>query len=133
MNKCVIGIDLGGTYIKAGLVTTKGEILESWHRPTEEKQGKEAVLNRLFELTSEILEAEVLKSKGYEVAAIGIGSPGVIDSKNGIVIRVPGNIKDWSNTHLVKEFKSKFFLPVILDNDANVFDLPLPVLPNIAI
>lgn len=109
----VIGIDLGGTSIYGGIIDEQGEILKKSQRETFSANSKMDVLNRISEVIEELLEEEIL--------GIGIGSPGFIDSKNGRVLEVGGNIKDWKNTNIREEINKRFpSLPVFVENDANV-------------
>lgn len=109
----MIGIDVGGTSIYAGIITEQGEILKRSQRETFSVSGKIDVLNRISEVIDELLEEDIL--------GIGIGSPGFIDSKNGRVLEVGGNIKNWANTNIREEINKRFpGIPVFVENDANV-------------
>ncbi|NLZ47671.1 MAG: ROK family protein [Clostridiales bacterium] len=117
-NKCnyVIGIDLGGTKIKGALADLDGRILSSYTVPTNAFEGEEAVLGRINGVIGKVLE-EADKSVN-DIKAIGIGSPGPLDSKNGIIIN-SANLP-FKNFNIVKEVKKVYDLPVYLENDANV-------------
>lgn len=110
----VIGIDLGGTSIYGGLINEEGEILKRAERATGTGLGKVQVLDRISDLISELLI-------GGDVKGIGIGTPGFINSEEGKVLSVGGNIKDWAGTDIKGEL-SKIFkdLPIFVENDANV-------------
>lgn len=112
MNK-VIGIDLGGTSIYGGLIDSEGNILKRAARETTVAKGSNEVLKLIEEVIDELLEDDVL--------GIAIGSPGFIDSQEGKVLKVGGNIEGWANTdiraYLSKEFSN---LPIYVENDANV-------------
>ena len=69
-----VGIDLGGTYIKAGLVSAKGEIIKFARIPTQSSQPAEVVLNDI-----EMLIAELLEGQKGKLCGIGIGIPGLVD------------------------------------------------------
>ena len=75
----VIGIDLGGTKIRVGLVTAEGKLMlaETWPNPGE--QGPDAVVRRVVEGAQELLE-RVLMSRA-NVRAVGVGGPGPINDK----------------------------------------------------
>jgi glucokinase len=114
---CTVGIDLGGTKIYFALISEKGEILYE-HLDITGVSGGNNLLARLTAGCKTLLsEADNLS---VEVVAIGIGSPGRIDSKNGIVIDCTPNIKDWLGTNIRQAFASEFNLPVFVDNDANL-------------
>ena len=123
MTDCIIGIDLGGTNIKAGLISPEGEVIHRWKRLTEAHEGGPAILNRILDLASEILNYKSVKSGELVVKAIGIGSPGAIDHINGIVSSNTANLPGWGGTKIVESFESRFNLPTSVDNDANVFAL----------
>lgn len=114
---CTVGIDLGGTKIYFALVDENGEILYEFRHNTG-ASGGEDLLSQLTEGTKVLLkEAEHLS---LDVKAIGIGSPGRIDVKNGIVEDCTPNIKNWQGTNIKKAFAENFSIPVFIDNDANV-------------
>lgn len=111
--KKVIGIDLGGTSIYGGVIDEKGQILKRSQRDTFSAKNKTDVLNRISEVIDELLEENII--------GIGIGSPGFIDSIEGKVLEVGGNIGDWANTNIRKFINERFpNLPVHVENDANV-------------
>lgn len=109
--KKVIGIDLGGTKISGGLLEENGNILQSAKVDTQAEEGRDTVIKNIVSL---------IKKLPYDQAqAIGIGTPGFIDSENGIVT-FAGNIKGWTGTNLKKEIEKYFDIPVFIENDANI-------------
>lgn len=111
--KKVIGIDLGGTSIYGGLIDESGEILKRSIRDSKAQEGREKVLNRLSQVIEELIEGE-------KVEAIGIGSPGFINTEDGRVLSVGGNIQGWAYTHIREELKNRFKdIPIFVENDAN--------------
>lgn len=107
----VIGVDIGGTKINAAFISESGEIVEKVKVKTQADLGKDVVLKNI---------EKAIKMLPYDKAiAVGIGSPGFIDSENGIVT-FAGNIKNWSGLHLTDEVKKFIDLPVFLENDANI-------------
>jgi glucokinase len=111
-----IGVDLGGTNIKAGVVTRDGRILHqvsiktNAHRPADEVIADIAGAARL-----------VLREHGTdisEIESIGVGSPGAIDDKNGVVI-FAGNL-NWINVPLAQKLSDELGIPAYVSNDANV-------------
>ncbi len=109
--KTVVGLDLGGTLIKVGLVNEKGKILKKEQLPTLGKKGKRTVLSQMEKGVKFALKGE------KNVFGIGIGTPGLVD-KNGKVFSAP-NLPDWDNLPLKKLFQDKFHLPVVVENDVN--------------
>ncbi|HOK57292.1 MAG TPA: ROK family protein [bacterium] len=108
--KKAIGIDIGGTYIKAGLVNESGKILKKQQFPTlAEKNDREVVLYQI--------EKSIEFAYEEEVEGIGIGTPGVVDDQ-GIVYEAP-NLPSWDNLNLKKIFEDKFKKKVVVENDVN--------------
>jgi glucokinase len=119
--KISIGIDIGGTKIAAGLVTSEGTVLYKQMVPTA-TEGKDHIIFQLQQLIESLLE-EANKHDLSTVEGIGIGTAGQIDFKNGIVRSGTSNIKDWNDIHLKDEIQRVFTLPVWIDNDVNVVAL----------
>ncbi|MGL4520031.1 MAG: ROK family protein [Phocaeicola sp.] len=109
--KHYIGIDLGGTSIKGGVVSGN-LIIKEQSVETCAQEGGEQTLTQLYKLIDELLTPQTV--------AIGIGVPSVVDRVNGIVYDVQ-NIKDWNRVALRELVESRFGLPVSIDNDANCF------------
>ena len=110
-----IGIDIGGTSIKAGVVNEKGDILAK-HAVLTPKNDNNALLNAMLEsINKAIDEAGVQKS---DIEAIGIGNPGIVDRDKGILLEAT-NI-GFSDIP-AREFLRKHFgdIPVLVENDAN--------------
>lgn len=107
----VIGIDIGGTKINACLVDDSGNILERKEVPTNANRGRDVVLDNI---------KNAIYSLSYkDASAIGIGTPGFIDSKNGIVT-FAGNIKGWTGLNLKEAVEEFVNIPVFVENDANI-------------
>jgi len=119
MPRVAIGIDLGGTDIKAGVISEDGEILKRYKKPTEAHVGGRKVVDRIGDLIQEILESDVMQNRRDSLAGIGIGSPGLIDHEKGAITR-PVNIADWDYWINVREiFLDRFGIMTWVDNDAN--------------
>ncbi len=114
----VLGIDLGGTNIKAGLVDSNGTILKRKSLCTKADEGKDNVLGKLYNLCDGFFATAA--SEGMAISGIGIGTPGPALLDKGIIITLP-NFPDWNNVPLTKILKDRFGIPVILENDANAF------------
>ncbi|WP_422485293.1 ROK family protein [Gudongella sp. DL1XJH-153] len=114
--KRVIGIDLGGTKVNGAVVDESGEILK-WDTLSTSKSGSpEEVMDGIKELVH-------MLSEGENISAIGIGSPGFIDSVNGKVLSVGGNIEGWAGTEIKSPLEKEFKIPVQVENDANAAGL----------
>lgn len=106
-----IGIDLGGTNLRIGLFNEEGEIISEQSRPTEAEKGPDYTINNMAEVINK------LKSQ-YDIKAVGIGSPGPLLPKTGVIIEPP-NLPGWVNVPIVDLLEEKIGLPVSLENDAN--------------
>lgn len=115
MKKYVIGVDLGGTKITTAISDLTGDIIEKTTLATGSALGEEVVLSRIFDSISMVLEASKISEQ--DVRAIGIGSPGPLDSEKGIIITTPN--LPFKNYNLVKPIEEKFGIKTYLDNDAN--------------
>lgn len=113
--KYIIGVDLGGTKISCALSDLAGNIIETQVVSTNANEGEMAVLNRIINVIDKVmLNTNTSKE---DVKAIGIGAPGPLDAKKGIIVE-PANLP-FVNFDLVTPIKEKFNIPVFLDNDAN--------------
>ena len=110
-----IGIDLGGTNIAAGLVDENGKILYSASVPTLKERHWSEIVKDMAVLTERVVNESGRTLK--DVKAVGIGCPGSIDQKRGIVV-YSNNIV-MHNVPIAQEFRKYIDLPVFLENDAN--------------
>ncbi len=111
--KFAIGVDLGGTNVKVGIVSQKGKIIKKTSLKTEADGGPKKVIAQISAGINMLLEKNNYKLKG-----IGIGSPGVVSIKKGTVENPP-NLPGWGKVKLAKLFEKEFKLPVFIENDAN--------------
>jgi glucokinase len=111
--KYAIGVDLGGTNIKVGIVSRDGRIINKASLPTLAEKGEVKVISQIMKGIKEILSHNKLKVKG-----IGIGSPGIVSTKNGTVENPP-NLPGWEKVNLGKIIGKEFKLPVVVENDAS--------------
>ncbi|QLY80244.1 ROK family protein [Clostridium intestinale] len=116
MKNYVVGVDLGGTKISCALSDLEGRVVAQTTIPTLAHEGDNPVLGRIIKTIEMVLEEGNVETN--EVAAIGIGSPGPLDAKNGIIVTTPN--LPFKNFQLVKPIEEKFSIPTYLDNDANV-------------
>jgi len=111
-----IGVDLGGTSIKVGLVDNKGSIVLKEKIKTNPKRGYSEVIIDMANLINKIISDSHIENK--EIAGIGIGTPGTPDSKNGVIL-FSSNLY-FKNVPIRKELNKYIDLPIYLENDANV-------------
>ena len=110
----IVGIDIGGTNIVVGTVAEDGsELVGLVSAPTISEQGAEAVIERIVKLARASME----QARGKKIAGVGIGSPGPLNTKTGIVLLTPN--LGWTNFPLRDRLGQTLGLPATLDNDAN--------------
>ncbi|MBC8141243.1 MAG: ROK family protein [Armatimonadetes bacterium] len=117
----ILGVDLGGTNVRAAVTDHTGKILGSGRAPSNATEGIRNTVGRIADAAeTAIASAGVKKS---EIAGLGIGVPGHIDDKNGVVIWAPNFYEDglpYRNVALAEPVTAQIGLPVIMGNDANV-------------
>lgn len=107
----VVGIDIGGTMIKYGLISLDGKISAEGEIPTEAEKGIENLLKKI----SGIIEVYPKE----ELLGIAVSGTGQIDGNIGKVIGGNDIIPGWIGTDLVEMLEKKFSLPAVLENDVN--------------
>src|SRR5690554_3631849 len=108
-----IGIDLGGTKIKAG-VEANGTIIHQKKAFLKEKDCFSSTIDQVFNLIAPLAQ--------HDVKGIGIGVPSVVDVGRGIVYNVT-NIPSWKKVDLKGILEKEFAMPVYVNNDVNCFSL----------
>jgi glucokinase len=116
MPRVAIGVDIGGTSVKLGLVTGKGKVLLRDSFLTSTHTDRKELLDKLI-THIDILKKEARYRK-LKLMGAGIGAPGPIDVERGFVYSFP-NIRGWENTPLKELLRKKTKMPVFVDNDAN--------------
>ncbi|MFD2046066.1 ROK family glucokinase [Ornithinibacillus salinisoli] len=116
MKELMIGVDIGGTTVKLGFINVDGEIIDKWEIPTNTKNQGVSIVQDIWDSIDQ--KRIHLNINQDNVIGIGIGAPGFIDAKKGIVHEAV-NI-GWKDFHLAEELNKKSGLPVFLENDANI-------------
>lgn len=111
--KYIIGVDLGGTYIKLGIVSSSGKIKRKISIDTKAEGGPDKVINQIKKGIKELLSKNKLNIQG-----IGIGAPGVVTIKKGTVENPP-NLPGWTKVNLGRIIEKEFKIKVFVENDAN--------------
>jgi len=117
---CAIGIDLGGTFIKAGAVSAAGEILYQESRPTEVDKGCDAIIANIAGAAEAAREGAGLSWD--RIKAVGLGAPGVFDYDRGGLVHIVPNLPPLVGQPLITLVERKLNRPgvfVLLENDAN--------------
>ena len=117
-----LGIDLGGTNIQAAVYAPAkkdqqdGELLARASTKTLATEGAKAVVGRIVDLCDKVVSKADLKRS--DIAGLGIGAPGAIDIKTGVVLRAVN--LGWDDYPLAKVLGKEFKFPIVVDNDVNV-------------
>ena len=119
IRQLTIGIDIGGTKIAGGLLTTTGRLAESLVVPTMADRGSQASLRQVFHL----IECLIRQAGGKDrIRGIGICAPGPLNPRTGVVL-FPPNLPGWRNVPLGRMVLERFGVPALVENDANAAGL----------
>ena len=118
-SKIAIGIDIGGTSIKGGAITEEGKVLDIFSLPVNKENNQEEVINDLIKAINCFIKDHNYNEK--DLLGIGLGVPGSIDAKNGVVTY--SNNLNWHELPLGKLISEGTGLPVRMTNDANAATL----------
>lgn len=111
-----VGVDLGGTNIKAGLVGKDAGILVKKSIPTEAERGPDHILKRICHLIADVVEEAALPAE--LIGGLGLGAPGTLEIATGVV-RYPPNLPGWRNVPIIEYVSRETGFRSILENDAN--------------
>lgn len=114
MGSTIIGVDLGGTQMRAARFDEDLNILERVAEPTQARQGRDKVIERLLDVI-----ARVVPEDTNSLSGIGVSVPGPINPHEGTVV-APPNLPGWHNVPIRKIIQERFSTPTFLGNDANV-------------
>ncbi|MFQ6096254.1 MAG: ROK family protein [Armatimonadota bacterium] len=115
-DRLAIGIDVGGTALKSGVVSDSGDVLKNAETPSPAEEGREAMLAALKEVAQRWLEDPDVEME--RVQGIGVDTPGCVDETGTVVsevVRIPG----WRGTPIARIMADEFGLPAAADNDVN--------------
>lgn len=111
-----IGLDLGGTNIKAGVMDESAVVLAKLSVPTRAEKGPDAVIHNMAEAARQVAaQANIALD---DVDMIGIGTPGPVDYETGSVLAAP-NMPGWTNIRVRDKIIDELGRPAVLENDAN--------------
>jgi glucokinase len=113
--ECAIGIDLGGTHLRAALVDREGNILAHQRVRTHAAEGPDAVIGRILELISTVHATH----PDATVHGVGVAAPGPLNPESGMVITMP-NLPGWDDFPLRDRIAAAVNWPVAIGNDANL-------------
>lgn len=115
MVRFAIGVDLGGTNLRVAAVNENGGLFDQLSLETLVERGREDVVDRL---TGGILELVNRWKDRYQLAGIGVGIPGIIRMRDGILVASP-NLPGWENFNIRAQIAKRLNSPFFLENDAN--------------
>lgn len=113
----VVGIDLGGTKILAGVFSSSLEQVGLTKLSTKSQRGVDKVVERIARCAQDAVDEADLSFK--QIAGVGIGAPGAVDFGSGTVIFAP-NMEGWKDVPLKKELEKQLGVPVFVENDCNI-------------
>lgn len=116
--KYCIGVDIGGTFVKLGLFTVEGELLDKWQIPTRREDNSSHVLPDIAASLEEKLNEKGISKD--QVEGVGFGTPGPV-TEDGVAV-CPANL-DWVNKPVAKELSELTGLPCRGGNDVNTAGL----------
>ncbi|MDQ2844985.1 MAG: ROK family protein [Actinomycetota bacterium] len=111
----LLGVDIGGSKIAAGVVDPAGQIVRRWYRPTP-RSGGASVMREVIDIACEAM-------KSTDITAIGVGAPGVVDSRLGRVIAASAILPGWAGTEVGAMLRDSTGLPVAVCNDVHAMAL----------
>jgi glucokinase len=112
-DEVIIGVDLGGTRIRAAACDTQLNILERTETLTRAAEGRDATIERIKKIIRQVFPDD------KPVTGIGFSAPGPLNPKTGVVV-APPNLPGWHNVPLGDILQEEFGVPVYVGNDANV-------------
>ena len=120
MEPLLIGVDVGGTNVRMGIVTPDGRILKKIEYPTDMSRGSLDMMERLASRLRDFIREE--SEKGQPEIRVGVGIAGPVDQKRGVLI-APPNLPDLHGFPLREFLQKEISFPIVIENDANAFTL----------
>ena len=117
MSELALGLDLGGTKIRAGLIDQQGQLVIANTYPTDISNGREGIMNSIISAIAPLLTRA--RREGKLLMGIGISAAGVINVRSGTVIDATDSLPQWRGTRLGYLLEEEFGLHVCTDNDVN--------------
>src|SRR5262245_30860182 len=112
MTDLFLGIDLGGTYVKLGLCTARGDVRGSMSVPTDAAKGPADTIRRMAEAAAKLME------KVGRARACGSGVPGPLDLERSVLFRAT-NMPGWTKVPYPEMLGKALGIPTFMENDAN--------------
>ncbi|ARI76335.1 ROK family protein [Halobacillus mangrovi] len=116
----IVGIDIGGTKVALGIVGEDGKLYHQTKIATDLSISPKEMIDRMSDQINQLVKNSGVSFE--QVLGIGIGAPGPLDSKQG-VITCPPNLPNWHNVEIVRMLVEIYQIPVLLENDCNAATL----------
>ena len=113
-----VGVDLGGTSMRAGVVAKDGTVPALEKRKTHPELGAGGVIERLAETVERAIKSAGVRKK--DIGGVGVGVPGPVDTQRGIIRLAPNLGQGWNNLPLAEKLEDWLGLPAYIDNDVRV-------------
>lgn len=110
-----LGVDIGGTAVKLGLLTEEGSLVDTASYPVNFDGYETPILQTVLQRSREFLSSHT----DVVLRAIGVSATGAINSREGIVAGTAGHIKNWLGSRIKEEMSAEFQAPTFVLNDAN--------------
>ena len=110
--KKYISIDIGGTFIKYGLISEDGAIIENHEMPTQAQKGGEEILNKVLKIIENY-------TKNHQIEGVAISTAGMVDRENGSIRYASDLIPNYTGINFKKTIREKFGLNSSVENDVN--------------
>ncbi|MHB1001519.1 MAG: ROK family protein [Armatimonadota bacterium] len=114
----LVGVDLGGTNVRAAVTDKEGHILGQGRRPSLAMEEPEVTISQIIQSIKDAVKDAGIKES--DICGIGMGVPGRHNSKQGIVMWSPNFRNMWKEVQVLAPIKEEFHVPVFMGNDANV-------------
>ncbi|MCZ6835361.1 MAG: ROK family protein [Planctomycetota bacterium] len=114
-NQHLLGLDLGGTNMLAGIVRGDGAIIARTHTETYAKEGYEGVLDRIVKTVQELVSQADMEL--IDLSGIGLAVAGALNVETGLVYRAEN--LDWDDVPLMTDLAQRLNRPVVIENDVN--------------
>lgn len=115
----VIGIDIGGTNIKSGVVDADGLLLLTGSAPTEAASGRDSLLDKLYAIADGYKRQA--EAEGWTLRGMGVATAGYVNAREGRIGYATSNLPGWTGVPLRENMERETGLPVALVNDAHAF------------
>ena len=111
--KLFVGIDIGGTNIKYGVIDENGNILETSERPTEAYKGGISIMDKVKEIVYSLKE-------NYKIEGICVSTAGMVCPKEGKILYAGPTIPNYIGVEIKKILEEEFNIPCMVENDVNI-------------